>query len=615
MISRRRRIHTIAVSLLLGCAACSCEDDGRDLADGGPRELVIEGAGVDVDELAEVTLTAVVADDVQVRWSQLAGPRVELEANATELAFVAPKVVVRDAIVLEAVATRGEVEVARETATVGVTEADALVFIDERDEGERYRLTRLHASDAAPVVLDETAGFLADAQVSPDRRHVLYRRFENEVSHPYVASVDGGRVVDLLGTRPEDESREYRWAADASGVFIVLDDATARFAPLPEDERLPVLRPIGDVSIVGQMFVGPTGAQVAFVDAEARLHVATSTTPATVVSAENTSAEHGHVSDVTWAPDGTRIAYVGDPDGDDQRELYVAAPGSGGRAIEVSGAFDGAGRVHALAWSPDGHRLAFLASANDTAIEAFIVDVTSDDPGATRVTASARSADDVTPALRTLAWSPDGTMLAFVGTLGDADADELFLVDATDADPASTQRVLSPPLLDGGRVQAGILWSPDSRAIAFDVDRGEHGRYAIVVVGALRDFGPDDVLEHASSCSPDEQAFTVNASHLVLHCRAPEDVWRGAFAVDLATVPPTTTSVAGANSVAAAAIVPGRTRVVFMTTELVTEARETHRLYTAELGGAPAEVLAADANVRGFSVFGPNGVADRYPDD
>lgn len=62
----------------------------------------------------------------------------------------------------------------------------------------------------------------------------------------------------------------------------------------------------------------------------------------------------GSFSSPAWAPDGTRIAYVGN-DGDGDSQLHVLWLDSG-RVTEIT---DGPHAPSALSWSPDGSRIAF----------------------------------------------------------------------------------------------------------------------------------------------------------------------------------------------------------------------------------------------------------------
>jgi TolB protein len=111
-----------------------------------------------------------------------------------------------------------------------------------------------------------------------------------------------------------------------------------------------------------------------------------------------------------------------------------------------------AGGCSPVAWSPDGTRIAF-AKGHDSAgpvfnSEIYVVDADGANP--VRLTDSA--ARDFGPS-----WSPDGTRIAFVSQQADYHC-ELWVMDADGAN----QRSLAG--IDGGIVS----WSPDSRHIAFE---------------------------------------------------------------------------------------------------------------------------------------------------
>lgn len=99
----------------------------------------------------------------------------------------------------------------------------------------------------------------------------------------------------------------------------------------------------------------------------------------------------------SWSPDGTQVAFVSDRDGDP--EIYaVAADGSTETRLTTS-----AGNDSHPAWSPDGMRIAFF-SDRDGNHEIYVMNA--DGSGQTRLTD--RSADDHDPS-----WSPDGERIAF----------------------------------------------------------------------------------------------------------------------------------------------------------------------------------------------------------
>ena len=65
-----------------------------------------------------------------------------------------------------------------------------------------------------------------------------------------------------------------------------------------------------------------------------------------------------------WSPDGTRLAFVSNRDGD-AGQLYVI-PASGGEAVRLTDSHED---IEDVAWSPDGTRIAFTARVRDAAYD------------------------------------------------------------------------------------------------------------------------------------------------------------------------------------------------------------------------------------------------------
>src|SRR5579864_4843821 len=61
-------------------------------------------------------------------------------------------------------------------------------------------------------------------------------------------------------------------------------------------------------------------------------------------------------SDVRWAPDSKRLAFLSDRDG--SRQIYMISP-DGGEANQLTHVEGG---IQAFEWSPDGRRIAFTSS-------------------------------------------------------------------------------------------------------------------------------------------------------------------------------------------------------------------------------------------------------------
>ena len=157
-----------------------------------------------------------------------------------------------------------------------------------------------------------------------------------------------------------------------------------------------------------------------------------------------------------FSPDGSRIAFGSDRDGDD--EVFVMnADGTGVVQLTDNDSDDWGGF-----WSPDGTRIAF-SSDRDGDREVFVMNA--DGTGVVQLTDN--DSDDWGGF-----WSPDGTRVAFSS---DRDGDyEIFVVNADGSDTLQ--------LTDNDYQEWNASWSPDGTRIVFDSDRD--GDFEIFVMNA-----------------------------------------------------------------------------------------------------------------------------------
>lgn len=164
-----------------------------------------------------------------------------------------------------------------------------------------------------------------------------------------------------------------------------------------------------------------------------------------------------------WSPDGTKIAFVSDRDGN--FEIYVMnADGSNLIRLTNNSRVD----VEPT-WSPDGKRIAF-DSNRDGSAEIYVMNADGSDP--IRLT---QTGDNYNPA-----WSPDGTRIVFQAIRGHGLSDEIYVMNADGSNPIQ--------LTTNEWQDLDPAWSPDSMKIAFSASPKQDGNWDIYVMNA--DGGP-----------------------------------------------------------------------------------------------------------------------------
>jgi dipeptidyl aminopeptidase/acylaminoacyl peptidase len=188
-----------------------------------------------------------------------------------------------------------------------------------------------------------------------------------------------------------------------------------------------------------------------------------------------------------WSPDGRRLAFLSNRVGDKDQVFLIAA--EGGEAVQLTSAEAG---VDAFEWSRDGRQIAFVASEpeppakkdrkehlgdyevvhHDYAFpQIFTVEVSepaqAPSAGRQRTKGTERSVGD-------LAWSPDGSQIAFSATrtpdLADDATADIFLLKL--ADDSVT------PLVTQAGPDMKPLWSPDGKRIVCSSQMGRRRFYA-----------------------------------------------------------------------------------------------------------------------------------------
>jgi len=305
---------------------------------------------------------------------------------------------------------------------------------------------------------------VGDVQISPDGTRVAYTLQQNDrPGRPYaqvwVLEISSGKAV-RIGSDAEPASGA-RWSRDGKRLAYV--------------------------------GYGPVGAELTVAGSDGANPI-----PIAPVSGTNHPLP-GTGESIAWSPDGTRIAFVsstpgpemdtagGDPmvitrylykptatEGatrfNDNRRLHIFVAGVATRHVRQL--TSGAWYEHSIDWSPDGGEILFVSNREADPDRVFNYDVfaLSPDSGAVRRVASTKSAE-YTPR-----WSPDGKLIAYLGTKRPLTSSETTMEDThawvMNADGTGRREVGAA--IDNRQEDVG--WAPDGRSVICTVQEGGNTR-------------------------------------------------------------------------------------------------------------------------------------------
>ncbi len=162
----------------------------------------------------------------------------------------------------------------------------------------------------------------------------------------------------------------------------------------------------------------------------------------------------GSSHDPSWSPDGKKLVFISDPDGDD--DVYtVGVKGPG--APKILKDTDGDAGEDDPAWSPNGKWIAFESDRRDQVdSDDDIFVIKPNGKKERRITSGNSDYDDP-------AWSPDAKHIAFHANKGD-NADDIYLMKQ---DGSKLKRLTKTTSKD----EESPAFAPDGKALTFESEK------------------------------------------------------------------------------------------------------------------------------------------------
>lgn len=305
----------------------------------------------------------------------------------------------------------------------------------------------IYTADVAtgtPRAIVTGPGMDGNPRFSRDGTHVAFMRRVGDANDAFVLVVAkaDGTEQNVLTPTPLDTDNPYEWSPD--GSFLLFTDSEFRAYRIEADgSKAPMLLRENAYVQVGE-FRPPDGNAIVF-EPQGSGHAlwvmnADGTGARLLHDIPATQMRDGDFGSVRYSPDGSRIAFLQAPPGD-TNQLRVHVMDADGTDVRQLSDEPGSLVETDLAWSPDGTSIAFDRWRQDQSTLEWVIQplgIVSVDGGETRSIGPTPVSDG--------AWfdfSPDGTSLVSIPGTPLSEPFPTTLVDATSIDVATGQsRVL-----------------------------------------------------------------------------------------------------------------------------------------------------------------------------